>query len=83
MHPHGPFSSSFASARTAADIPAPPPPALQLTYPLDTLRLRLAVDPSVVGMRGAARALLREGRGLAFYRGIGVAMLGAQRSLLE
>lgn len=49
---------------------------LQLTYPLDTLRLRLAVDPRVVGMRGAARALMKEGAGLAFYRGIGVAMLG-------
>jgi hypothetical protein len=48
----------------------------QLTYPLDTLRLRLAVDPSVVGMRGAARILMAEGSGLAFYRGIGVAMLG-------
>lgn len=50
---------------------------LQLTYPLDTLRLRLAVDPSVVGMRGAVRVLLREGAGPAFYRGIGVACLGA------
>ncbi len=49
----------------------------QLTYPLDTLRLRLAVDPSVVGMRGAVRVLLREGAGPAFYRGIGVACLGA------
>jgi len=37
----------------------------------------------VVGMRGAARALLREGSGLAFYRGIGVAMLGAQASILS
>ena len=56
---------------------------LQLTYPLDTLRLRLAVDPSVVGMRGAARILMAEGSGLAFYRGIGVAMLGRQsRALL-
>ena len=51
---------------------------LQLTYPLDTLRLRLAVDPSVAGMRGAAAALMREGRGLAFYRGLGVALIGGQ-----
>lgn len=34
------------------------------------------MDPSVVGMRGAARVLMKEGAGLAFYRGIGVAMIG-------
>lgn len=50
----------------------------QLTYPLDTLRLRLAVDPNLRGVRGAVAVLLREGSGAAFYRGLGASMLGAQ-----
>lgn len=48
----------------------------QVTYPLDTLRLRLAVDPAVRSLRGAALALLREGSYAAFFRGLGASMLG-------
>ncbi|KAI7839404.1 hypothetical protein COHA_006805 [Chlorella ohadii] len=50
--------------------------ATLLTYPLDTLRLRLAVDPNLRGVRGAVAVLLREGSGAAFYRGLGASMLG-------
>jgi hypothetical protein len=49
---------------------------LQLTYPLDTLRLRLAVDPKLRGVGGAITVLLKEGSGAAFYRGLGASMLG-------
>ena len=48
----------------------------QVTYPLDTLRLRLAVDPSLRGVGAATVALLREGGAPAFYRGLGIALLG-------
>ena len=48
----------------------------QVTYPLDTLRLRLAVDPAARSLRGAALALLREGSYAAFFRGLGASMLG-------
>ena len=34
-----------------------------MTYPLDTLRLRLAVDPAARSLRGAALALLAQGIG--------------------
>ena len=54
-----------------------PTPAAQLTYPLDTLRLRLAVDPNLKGLGGAVRVLLREGGSASFYRGLGASMLGA------
>ncbi|KAK9836298.1 hypothetical protein WJX81_003355 [Elliptochloris bilobata] len=50
--------------------------ATLVTYPLDTLRLRLAVDPAVRSLRGAALALLREGSYAAFFRGLGASMLG-------
>lgn len=53
------------------------PATLQLTYPLDTLRLRLAVDPRLRGVGGAVSVLLKEGSGAAFYRGLGASMLGA------
>lgn len=49
----------------------------QMTYPLDTLRLRLAVDPASRSIRGAARALMREGSHGAFFRGLGASMIGA------
>lgn len=48
----------------------------QLTYPLDMLRFRIAVDPSVRTIGGAVATLLREGRGAAFYRGLGASLLG-------
>jgi solute carrier family 25 phosphate transporter 23/24/25/41 len=51
-------------------------PIVQLTYPLDTLRLRLAVDPKLRGVQGAITVLLKEGSGAAFYRGLGASMLG-------
>lgn len=51
---------------------------IQATYPLDTLRLRLAVDPAARSVRGAARALMREGSHGAFFRGLGASMLGAR-----
>jgi solute carrier family 25 phosphate transporter 23/24/25/41 len=47
-----------------------------LTYPLDTLRLRMAVDPSAKTLAGAVRMLAREGRGAAFYRGLGASLAG-------
>ncbi|EIE27780.1 mitochondrial carrier, partial [Coccomyxa subellipsoidea C-169] len=46
------------------------------TYPLDTLRLRLAVDPASRSVAGAAAALMREGSHRAFFRGLGASMLG-------
>ncbi|BDA48379.1 probable envelope ADP,ATP carrier protein, chloroplastic [Coccomyxa sp. Obi] len=46
------------------------------TYPLDTLRLRLAVDPASRSVAGAARALMREGSHRAFFRGLGASMMG-------
>lgn len=49
---------------------------LQATYPLDTLRLRLAVDPASRSVAGAAAALMREGSHRAFFRGLGASMLG-------
>lgn len=54
--------------------------ATLLTYPLDTLRLRLAVDPKLRGVRGAVAVLLKEGSGAAFYRGLGASMLGEPAS---
>ena len=48
----------------------------QGTYPLDTLRLRMAVDPGARSMRGAAAALLREGSQGAFFRGLGTSLAG-------
>ena len=50
---------------------------MQLTYPLDTLRLRLAVDPASRTISGAARTLMREGSHGAFFRGLGASMVGA------
>ena len=50
---------------------------VQATYPLDTLRLRLAVDPGSRSVRSAAAALMREGSHGAFFRGLGASMLGA------
>ena len=49
----------------------------QGTYPLDTVRLRMAVDPGARSMRGAAAALMREGSQGAFFRGLGTSMAGA------
>lgn len=47
-----------------------------VTYPLDTLRLRLAVDPSVRTLGSASKALYREGGPMAFFRGLGPALVG-------
>ena len=47
-----------------------------LTYPLDTLRLRFAVDPSARTLRGACAAIARDGGGAAFYRGLPTALAG-------
>ena len=54
---------------------------VQATYPLDTLRLRLAVDPGSRSVRGAAAALMREGSHGAFFRGLGASLVGALRTL--
>ena len=48
----------------------------QVTYPLDTLRLRIAVDPSMRGIRGASTALFREGSYSAFFRGLTASLIG-------
>ncbi|KAK9808517.1 hypothetical protein WJX73_004007 [Symbiochloris irregularis] len=50
--------------------------ATLVTYPLDTMRLRMAVDPSVRSFTGTARALVREGSTGAFFRGIGASLIG-------
>lgn len=47
-----------------------------VTYPLDSIRLRLAVDPSIRGMGAAARVILAEGGVVNLYRGVGTAMIG-------
>jgi solute carrier family 25 phosphate transporter 23/24/25/41 len=51
-------------------------PCFQLTHPLDTLRLRLAVDPKCHNLSAAIRVLAKEGGIPAFYRGLGASMLG-------
>lgn len=51
-------------------------PRVQVTYPLDTLRLRIAVDPSMRGIRGASTALFREGSYSAFFRGLTASLIG-------
>lgn len=51
-------------------------PCVQVTYPLDTLRLRIAVDPSMRGIRGASKALFREGSYSAFFRGLTASLIG-------
>lgn len=50
--------------------------ATLLTHPLDTLRLRLAVDPNSPTLVAAIRALAREGGLAAFYRGLGASLAG-------
>lgn len=50
--------------------------ATLLTHPLDTLRLRLAVDPNSPTLMAAVRALAREGGLPAFYRGLGASLAG-------
>eukprot|EP00891_Asterochloris_glomerata_P001559 jgi/Astpho2/1559/e_gw1.00026.53.1_t len=50
--------------------------ATLVTYPLDTLRLRIAVDPQMRSIRGASIALFREGSYNAFFRGLGASLVG-------
>lgn len=45
-----------------------------MTYPLDTVRLRMAVDQSIRTMPQSVRILAKEGGIHAFYRGVGPAM---------
>eukprot|EP00951_Prasinocladus_malaysianus_P011704 scaffold86717_cov49-Prasinocladus_malaysianus.AAC.1 len=52
------------------------------TYPLDSIRLRLAVDPNVNGIGAAARVLIAEGGIGGLYRGIGTAMIGELRVIV-
>ena len=47
-----------------------------LTHPLDTLRLRIAVDPNCRSLVGAIGILAKEGGLPAFYRGLGASMAG-------
>jgi solute carrier family 25 (mitochondrial phosphate transporter), member 23/24/25/41 len=47
-----------------------------LTYPLDTLRLRMAVDPACLSVRGTLVTLWREGGMTALYRGCVPALFG-------
>ena len=54
---------------------------LQVTYPLDTLRLRMAVDPTTRSVPGVVRTLFREGSYGAFFRGLGPSLLGVAVSL--
>lgn len=46
------------------------------THPLDTLRLRMAVDPRSATLGAAAAALAAEGGVAAFYRGLGASIAG-------
>jgi solute carrier family 25 phosphate transporter 23/24/25/41 len=46
------------------------------THPLDTLRLRMAVDPRAATLTAAAAALAAEGGAAAFYRGLGASVAG-------
>eukprot|EP00803_Ostreobium_quekettii_P000180 evm.model.scf_708.1 EVM.evm.TU.scf_708.1 scf_708:23400-32549(-) len=50
--------------------------ATLVTYPLDTLRVRLAVDPMAKTLTGATRAMFREGGVAALYRGLAPALIG-------
>lgn len=47
-----------------------------ITYPLDVLRLRLAVDPASKSMLQVASTMLREEGLTSFYRGLGPSLLG-------
>ena len=49
---------------------------MQVTYPLDTLRLRMAVDPGARSIRGITRRMLQEGSYKAFFKGLGPSLLG-------
>ncbi|CAI5473352.1 unnamed protein product [Closterium sp. Yama58-4] len=46
-----------------------------ITYPLDVLRLRLAVDPASRGMRSVAMAMIREEGVLSFYKGLAPSLI--------
>ena len=50
--------------------------ATLVTYPLDTIRLRMAVDASIKTMPQAIRLLSKESGLITFYRGVGPAMFG-------
>ena len=52
-----------------------------MTYPLDTLRLRMAVDPTTRSVPGVVRTLFREGSYGAFFRGLGPSLLGVAVTL--
>ncbi|CAI5499308.1 unnamed protein product [Closterium sp. Naga37s-1] len=46
-----------------------------ITYPLDVLRLRLAVDPASRGMRSVAMNMIREEGALSFYKGLAPSLI--------
>lgn len=46
-----------------------------ITYPLDVLRLRLAVDPTARNMSKVALTMLREEGALSFYKGLGPSLI--------
>ena len=46
------------------------------TYPLDSIRLRMAVDPTSKTLAGATRLIIKDGGVPALYRGVGTALLG-------
>jgi solute carrier family 25 phosphate transporter 23/24/25/41 len=51
--------------------------ATLVTHPLDTLRLRMAVDPAATSLASAAAAVLGGGGGArALYRGLGASLAG-------
>lgn len=47
-----------------------------ITYPLDVLRLRLAVDPASKSMLKVASTMLREEGLASFYKGLGSSLIG-------
>lgn len=55
----------------------------QVTYPLDTLRLRLAVDPAARSLKGASRVLFREGSYQAYFRGLGPSLIGDRSQVMQ
>ena len=70
------YSMSCVIKPPAASSRLHPSGIMQATYPLDTLRLRIAVDPGVRSIRGASAALLREGSYNAFFRGLTASLVG-------
>jgi len=49
--------------------------ATSITHPLDTIRLRLSVQPELKGISGSVKSIFREGGILTFYKGYTATLL--------